>query len=416
MSMSRASKLADLRAVTSLALEAGVSVTGVVERMHRTVQRAPGPFGSAPPGRTRGITGFVYGCVRGGLKLASLGVDGLAPWTPAPEEAESAPARDAFISILNGVHGDHLAARGNPLALAMTLRRDGRRVDPAAPGVEPLTGRLLLLVHGLCMNDRQWNRNGHDHGAMLASHAGFTPLYLRYNSGLRIAANGRALSALLDDLVRTWPAPVTEIAIVGHSMGGLVARSAHHHGRRARHAWVPRLTKLAFLGTPHHGAPLERHGRRLEGLMELSPYALPFLDVTRRSAGVRDLATGTVTGRAGERAPLPRSVSCFVAAASHTKRSGIVADRLWGDGLVPLDSALGRHRDARRSLKIPTQHQWVGYGLGHFDLLESRELCAALQEWLGPSPVSSTARESSATPRSPGPAAVAARNSAAAVR
>jgi hypothetical protein len=381
--------LVDLHAVARLAVDAGLVVTDVTERVHRTVQRVPAPFGRAPRDvRTRGITGFVYGCVRGGLQLASLGLSGLTPRVADPALAAEvdSPARDTFVSILNGVCGDHLAATGHPLALAMTLRRHGRLVDPSAPSrafdSEPVVGRLLLLVHGLCMNDRQWRRNGHDHGAALAAHTGFTPLYLRYNSGLHVAANGRALSELLEDLVRRWPVPVTEIAIVGHSMGGLVARSAHLHGRRAHHAWIRRLTKLAFLGTPHHGAPLERHGRRLERAMALSPYALPFLDVTRRSAGVRDLATGSVTTRPREFVPLPRGVACFAAAATHAARGGLVADRLWGDGLVPVDSALGRHRDPARSLRIPEPNRWVGYGIGHLDLLESADLADALCGWL----------------------------------
>jgi hypothetical protein len=116
--------------------------------------------------------------------------------------------------------------------------------------------------------------------------------------------------------------------------------------------------------------------------MALSPYALPFLDVTRRSAGVRDLATGSVTARPREFVPLPRGVVCFAAAAAHAARGGLVADRLWGDGLVPVDSALGRHRDPARSLRIPARNRWVGYGIGHLDLLESADLADALCGWL----------------------------------
>jgi triacylglycerol esterase/lipase EstA (alpha/beta hydrolase family) len=106
--------------------------------------------------------------------------------------------------------------------------------------------------------------------AALADELGYVPLYLRYNSGLRIADNGRALAGLLHELLEHWPEPVQELVIVGHSMGGLVARSAVHEAQQAGHAWPQRLGKLVFLGTPHHGAPLERGGHGLDYLLELS--------------------------------------------------------------------------------------------------------------------------------------------------
>ena len=153
------------------------------------------------------------------------------------------------------------------------------------------------------MNDRQWNRDGHDHGAALADELGYLPLYLRYNSGLPISSNGRALAEMLETLIGNWATPVDELVIMGHSMGGLVARSACHHGQQAGHAWPKSLRKLVFLGTPHHGAPLERGGHGLDLVMDLSPYSMPFTRLSKaRSAGITDLRHGVISSREDMRA------------------------------------------------------------------------------------------------------------------
>ena len=387
--------LSDLRGLARMAIDASAGVAGIVERMHRTIQLRPGPLGEARTEPTRGITGFVYRRVRGGMRLVGHGIDAsLAPLAALLPEGGSTPERDAFLSAVNGIYGDYLERTDNPLALDMSLRLRGRRVDPedpaqailAASGAAP-TRRLLLLVHGLCLNDRQWTRDGHDHGAALADEFGFTPLYLRYNTGRRIADNGRSLAGLLETLLANWPQPVDEFVILGHSMGGLVARSACHHGRVAGHAWPGLLRKLVFLGTPHHGAPLERGGHRLDFVMDLSPYSAPFTQIGKmRSAGIQDLRHGSITDEPDEVVPLPAGVRCHAVAATLATRRGRVSDRLLGDGLVPLDSALGRHPDPSRSLVLPRQRQWIGHEMGHLELLSRPEVHAQLRAWLGRRP------------------------------
>lgn len=387
--------LSDLRGVARMAVDATASITDLVERMHRTIQLRPGPLGRSTAEATRGITGFVYRSVRGGMRLVGHGIDmSLAPLAALLPEGDSTPERDAFLSAVNGVYGDYLERTGNPLALEMSLRLRGNRIDPAdpAPAISAATGappsaRLLLLVHGLCLNDWQWARDGHDHGAALADEFGFTPLYLRYNSGRHIAQNGESLAELLETLVAHWPRPVAEIVIVGHSMGGLVARGACHHGRAAGHAWLEYLRQLVFLGTPHHGAPLERGGHRLDFVMDLSPYSAPFTRIGKaRSAGIQDLRHGSITRQSGEVVPLPDGVRCHAVAATLAARRGLVSDRLLGDGLVPLDSALGRHPDPSRSLALSKQQQWIGYEMGHLELLSRPEVYARLSDWLGTRP------------------------------
>lgn len=239
-----------------------------------------------------------------------------------------------------------------------------------------------MLAHGLCMNEQRWNRDGHDHGAAIADELGYLPLYLRYNSGLAIADNGQALAQLLESVLGNWPEPVEELAIIGHSMGGLVARSALHHANEAGHAWPKSLRKLVFLGTPHHGAPLERAGYGLDFAMDLSPYSTPLTRISRaRSAGITDLRHGTISSDQ-QAVPLPSDVECYAAAAVLASEPGVVRERLVGDGLVPLHSALGRHRDAARDLAIPEHRQWVGYGTGHLELLQHPQLYAELLRWL----------------------------------
>ena len=244
-------------------------------------------------------------------------------------------------------------------------------------------GKVLLFVHGLCIDDSHWTRDGHNHGKVLANDLGYTPLYLRYNTGISITDNGRALAEMLERLLGDWSHPVSELSIVGHSMGGLVARSACHHGRIAGHDWLQHLRKMVFVGTPHHGAPLERGGTWLEYTMDLSPYAAPFTRIGKmRSAGITDLRHGSIIGDAGECVPLPPGIECYAMAATLGKKRSRMGERLIGDGLVPLDSALGRHKDPARTLLIPESRQWVGFETGHIGLLGRPEVYAKMRDWL----------------------------------
>ena len=384
------SQLSDLRGVTLTAIDATDSIVEVVEKMHRTIQLRPGALGVSATDRPTGMTGLVYRCVRGGIRLVGRAVEAsLSGVTKLLPEGESSPALDAYRSAANGVYGDYFSRTGNPLAIDMSLRHHGRRVDIHDPSsvfeqhsdVSP-ENKLLVLVHGLCMNDQQWSRNGHDHGAALANELGYLPLYLRYNSGLPIAGNGRLLAEMLETLIGNWTTPLDEVVIMGHSMGGLVARSACHHARQAGHGWPEYLRKLVFLGTPHHGAPLERGGHGLDLAMNLSPYSMPLTRLSKaRSAGITDLRYGTISA-GKDIVPLPSGVKCYAAAAVRAAKRSLLSERLIGDGLVTPDSALGRHRDRARMLAIPRNRQWVGYGMGHRELLSRPEVYRQISTWL----------------------------------
>ena len=182
--------------------------------------------------------------------------------------------------MLNGILGEHLVATANPLAIRMQIRRQGLPLklqrNALSAAIPKVSSKLLILVHGLCCNDLQWFRQGHHHGWTLARDLGYTAVYLHYNSGRHVSHNGREFAALLESLVQEWPVTITEVAIVGQSMGGLVARSAYHYGCSANHRWPQYLRKLIFLGTPHHGAPLERWGNLINVGLDFSPYTTAF--------------------------------------------------------------------------------------------------------------------------------------------
>jgi pimeloyl-ACP methyl ester carboxylesterase len=191
---------------------------------------------------------------------------------------------------------------------------------------------------------------------------------------------------------------LTELVLVGHSMGGLVARSACHYGALAGDAWVRRLDKLVFIGTPHHGAPLERGGNWVDMLLGSSAYTAPLARLGKiRSAGITDLRFGNLVDEdwnkrdrfepgddRREAVPLPEGVACYAMAATTGKAAGDLSDRLIGDGIVPLASALGRHANPRLALTFPPSRQWLAYGTGHLDLLSRPEVYARLKGWLAP--------------------------------
>jgi pimeloyl-ACP methyl ester carboxylesterase len=392
---------ADLRGLNRLTIDGIAGIVDLVEAMHYNIASVPGILAKPKRGRTTGITGLVYRGIRGVIGLVGHGLDKLlARLGPLLGERSTWPGREALLAALNGVLGDYLAASSNPLAITMALRRGGIALPgeraPLAAAIPQAGGKLAVLLHGLCMNDLQWMRKGHDHGAALARDLAYTPVYLHYNSGLHISANGRAFAELLETLVQRWPVPLTELVLIGHSMGGLVARSACHYGALAHHEWPRRVYKLVFLGTPHHGAPLERGGNWVDMLLGSSAYSAPLARLGKiRSAGITDLRFGNLLDedwkerdrfeRSGDlrvSVPLPEGVACYAIAATTGKTAGDLTDRLIGDGIVPLASALGRHKNPRLALTFDESRQWVARGINHLDLLSRPEVYAQIERWL----------------------------------
>lgn len=396
-----------IRGAARLAVEATTGLTDLVEAMHQRIGSAPGA--TAADGRTSGITGLVYKSIRGVTKLVGGSVDGLLgllePLLAAqPKSGDGQnparppqPQREAIVAALNGVLGDHLAATHNPLATTMALHHAGQPLLLNRAALQArfpnLNGRLIVLLHGLCMNDLQWLREGHDHGAALAVELGATPLYLHYNSGLSIADNGRQFASLMAQLLAAWPVPVEHLVLLAHSMGGLVARSALGQALEAKQAWPKRVTDLVCLGTPHFGAPLERAGHGVDMLLGGAPYAAPLARLGKvRSAGITDLRHGRVRpvvagGHATDAEvplPLPTGPRCYAIAGCLGTSSKSLKARLAGDGLVPVDSALGQHQDATRTLHFAPERQSVAQGVNHLALLSDAGVYRQLAAWLRP--------------------------------
>jgi len=373
----------DLRGAGKLAVAGVVGLTHVVENLHHNIARARGPLGTVERSPMRGVSGLVYRSIRGVTRVVGGGLDlALGQLAPRLAEEPSSQRREAVLAALNGVLGDHLAATGNPLAIPMRLRRGSSALELTPAGLREAiprpARRVVLMVHGLCRNDLQWRRKGHDHGAVLArAEPRATVLYLHYNTGRAIADNGAELAAILAALVPAWPVPLEEIAIVAHSMGGLVARSACAQAAAARHAWLRLLRSIVFLGTPHAGAPLERGGHWVDAVLDASPYTAAFAQLGRiRSAGITDL-------RHGLDMPLPRGVACHAIAGSIARRAGEARERLLGDGLVPLDSALGRGAGPSGADIFPAERQSITYATSHLGLLSSKRVCKMIGEITG---------------------------------
>ena len=390
--------VSDVRGYLQLSVDAAVGVAEVTQKIHRTVLDTPGPFGVAARGLTGGIVGLIYRGVRGGLRVGGAGADWLLSVFDDKTTPELSANRDRVLAALNGVFGDHLAAKGNPLAIDMQLLSDGRPLPLERSAIEAAlpqaSGRLLVFAHGLCMSDRAWNSAGAD----LAREMGYTPVFLRYNSGLHVSANGRAFAEMLESLIGQWPTRIEDLVIVGHSMGGLVARSGCFYGEAAGHCWRRHLSRMVFLGTPHHGAPLEKLGAWVDRFMGRIPYAAAFGQIGKaRSAGITDLRYGALidedwrdrdrfegSGDCRRPIPLPEGVACFAIAATRAAAKNALHDGLVGDGLVPVASALGAHADPARRLVFDPDRQWVARRMDHFDLLGRPEVFDRLRRWLQP--------------------------------
>ena len=402
--------VASLRGTSHLAVSAVKGITDIVEQMHGAIVNLAPALTRKPvkPSKTSGITRLVYGSVRGITAMVGWGIDrsldvaqlpvvskALAPTMKqlsAKLKLKSAePYRETVRSAVNGVLGDTLAATSNPLAITMQFRQQGQPLQASTSN-----GKLLILVHGLCMNDVQWLHHGkdggHDHGAMLAEQLGYEAIYLHYNTGRHIHENGKDFAALLEQTCSNWPVPITELVIVGHSMGGLVTRSACHHALQAKHAWVAQLSKLITLGTPHSGSPLERAGRGVDFVLGISPYSAPLAKLGLvRSAGIQDLHDGSVTPE-GEQAVWPKQAKLYTLAATKQKASASTdkidlaqpLKRLLGDGLVPVKSALAQDAYTRLGLArpLPATRQAVVYATDHFELLSSQPVAQHLLRWL----------------------------------
>jgi pimeloyl-ACP methyl ester carboxylesterase len=336
-------------------------------------------------------------------RLVHAGAQAISAAQPddAPSIEQSRLGR-AAVGALNGIWGDTLARRHNSLALGLTLRHAGQDVEPSPAALRSAyphaTGRIAVFVHGLCETDDAWMLGGERHvpyGYRLQAELGYTPLYVRYNSGLHISENGRQLAELLDRVTAAWPTEVHELALIGHSMGGLVSRSACHYG--ADHDWPARVRHVFTLGAPHLGAPLEQAA-------SVASYTLGRLPETRallarplnlRSVGIKDLRYGYLVDECwferdcdaflrdtSKEVPFLETANHYFVCATLSKDPDALVGRIAGDLLVLKASAWSQRRGER--LRFAVEHyQHVG-GASHFALLNHPAIYAQIAGWMAP--------------------------------
>jgi triacylglycerol esterase/lipase EstA (alpha/beta hydrolase family) len=406
---------AELRAAARLGGHAAAGLTSRIEQVHMSVAgRAFAPVrpGAAPARFLHDtISKGVYRAVRatgraaaaaGGEALSLLGADG----SPAAAARAGKPrASSAALAALNAVAGDRLGPDLAALAIQMAVRVRGRDVavttESLAAAFPQAMPKLAVFVHGLAETDESWQRQGRDgrrtpYGLRLQAEFGYTPVYVRYNTGRHVSGNGRDLSGLLDRLVAAWPTQVSELVLAGHSMGGLVIRSACHYGQQAAAAWLEPVRHIFYLGTPHLGAPLARAaglaGRALGAVAETRPFVTL---VNGPSAGIKDLRHGYVLDEdwAGcdtdrclrdhrHQVPLLPGAAHYVISATVTRDPGSPVGGLVGDLLVQPASAHGR-RGRRTHIPFPVESGRALGGMHHFDLLSHPGVWTAMRGLLG---------------------------------
>jgi pimeloyl-ACP methyl ester carboxylesterase len=371
--------MSEARALVRLGVEEVASAPHGIKSLHSAIADrafdAVGPAGKPVRVMHDAVSAAVYGGLGQAIRFGGRGLEA-AIGRRQTQLLSDTPRGAMVISIINGLVGDTLEAEQNALTRPMTIRRTG----------EPRTGRVAVFLHGLMETEFSWGGRG-NYGDRLAEEAGWTPVYVRYNTGRRISHNGRDLADILEQALADWPAEVDEIALVGHSMGGLVCRSAAHQASIDGQTWVKSVKHVICLGTPHRGAPLEE-------IVHVGSAALHLLPETRgvsrflrrRSGGIRDLRRGSLVDDdwkdcdpdelkavVCEEIPLLEGAKhCFVS-ASLTRSPKHPLGRLVGDMLV-LESSAAPWRD---------EEKFHLGGVGHFALLNHPEVYERLREWLG---------------------------------
>jgi pimeloyl-ACP methyl ester carboxylesterase len=400
----------EIAALGDLAGEAAAGATRQIHEMHdgiaRRVWRRVGP--AALPvrlahdrialGAYSAAGELTRQLVRAGAHAASM--------TRSPEapSIQGTPAGRLVVSALNGAFGDTLVRRRNPLALNMTVRRHNRDLElspTAVTGAYPnAKSRLAVFVHGLCETEDAWTwiatrpARHAPYGHRMEIELGYTPVYVRYNTGRHISENGRDLAHLLERLVAAWPTEVHEMTLIGHSVGGLVARSASHYG--AGSAWVAKVRHVFTLGTPHRGAPLEQAANAASVALARLPETRPLAKALNiRSSGIKDLRYGYLVDECwmdedcdaflrdtSREIPFLPTARHYFLCATLSREPDAAVGRIIGDLLVLQPSAWA-HEGRGKRMRFPIDHYHHLGGANHFDLLNHPAIYAQMRRCLG---------------------------------
>lgn len=376
----------------AVALKAGFNTIATeVQNMHLAISSktfdalAYVPGVSVPSAWVRtahdAITHGVYSAVRHGGTTA-LGAAGVAEGLMLNSDAPQGGRHRAGISALNGVFGDALAQAGNSLAVRMSLHQHGAELALTPDALRNLKPRAAVFIHGLACDETSWSVKGNakssDYGSSLERDLGMSAIYLRYNTGLAVDDNAQALSELLERLVQNAPPRLRELTLIGHSMGGLVARRASALAGASNFSWQRRVGSIICLGTPHLGSGWEKLGHVTAAALNVGRVTQPLARLANaRSQGIQDLRRGMLQTKAVFKALVEPPLRLVSGGLSDDTSSlmGKLAGTVLGDGLVAKRSAAddGLTGDVQR-LHLP--------GVGHMSLLHNLRVYVALRAWL----------------------------------
>ncbi|MGK0289873.1 MAG: triacylglycerol lipase [bacterium] len=317
---------------------------------------------------------------------------------------------DLGVGVLNGVFGDYLDEQDNDLAVPMQFRYRYHRVELTTESLQNaysnITPKVCILIHGLTNHETIWEFDKDKektYGSFLQKDLGYTPIYVRYNSGLHISKNGENFSNILEELLSVYPIPIEEIVIIGHSMGGLVTRSACHQGKEQNREWIQKVKKMFFLGVPHLGAPLEKFGNVVTTILKTvpRPYTKLAGDVLNlRSSGIKDLRFGylehdnwegknpdeLLTNHKTE-VPLLESADHYIITGTLTEDPDHIITQWFGDALVRKNSATGKSKHEKHHIPFTPDHHKEFLKIGHLKLTHSLLVYEQIKTWCESTPV-----------------------------
>lgn len=326
-----------------------------------------------------------------------------------PQAVDGTPGwASAGVSVLNGMFGDYLHRRKNGLAIEMAFMEHGRPLELDVAGLRRAhpapTGKICVLIHGLCCSEANWTLSATtqdsgdiSYGSLLQAELGYTPFYLRYNTGLPIADNGKGFATLLNDLALAYPVPIDEMVLIGHSMGGLVIRSACEYGTGHKNRWVKKVKRVFYLGTPHEGADLEKFAHMAAATLTAVPNPITKVigDVLNlRSRGVKDLRHGLPLTVEKNEVDVPvlsqvkRKAISWLAHARHYLVAGTLTEDpqhvvtlLLGDALVKLPRARGQAQSKDTSALLPSENIKIFPKVHHMGLAHDPAVYQQIKQW-----------------------------------
>ncbi len=295
-------------------------------------------------------------------------------------------------AILNGLNGDILEENNDPLAIKMHFRYRNKdiSVDKLVDYYDfnQFDGRVCILIHGLMGDEYMWKKiKANDEnkiGDWLEKNENQHVLYLRYNTGLHISENGRALSNLFEEFMNQYGNKIKQLVLIGHSMGGLLIRSAGYYADIQRQNWLERLKTIFLIGVPNKGSYLAQIGffvghifRKID--ISHDDYIAKFMDV--RSNGIKDLSfayltdddwlnknSGDLENYTVSKVRPISGVKYYLIGGILGKKNNILSS-YFGDGLVGSTSALTNELNTINLKNIESK---IFEKENHLSLLESK--------------------------------------------